>query len=106
MSCKNRARSISDYSDSRRKGSSSLLSTKSKSITAYDADFHNILEIHNILEADDEEPSNWKELQSLVRRERTSAPPKKSEIKGIRVAVRRSSNKDSVSANVFPRIFP
>ncbi len=58
MSCKNEARSVSDYPDSRRKGSSSLLSTKFKSITAYDADFDDILEMHDILEADDEEPSN------------------------------------------------
>ena len=106
MSCKNGARSVSDYSDSRRKGSSSLLSTKSKSITAYDADFDDILEMHGILEADDEEPSNWKELQSLVGRERASAPPEEREIKGIRVTVRRSSNEDSVSSSVFPRIFP
>lgn len=97
---------MSDYSDSRRKGSSSLLSTNSKSITAYDADFDDTLEMHGVIEADDEEPINWKELQSLVERERTSPPPEESEIKGIRVAVGRSSNEDSVSASVFPRSFP
>ena len=106
MSCKNGARSGSDYSDSKRKGSASLLSTKSKSVTAYDLDFDDILETHSILEADDEEPSNWKELQSLVGRERASAPPEEHEIKGIRVTVQRSSNEDSVSSSVFPRIFP
>lgn len=106
MSCKNGARSVSDYSDSRRKGSFSLLSTKFKSITAYDADFDDILEMHGILEADDEEPSNWKELQSLVERERASASLEEREIKGIRVTVRRSFNEDSVSFSVFPRIFP
>lgn len=116
MSCKNGARSVSDYSDSKRKGSASLLSTisnsskssstKPKSITAYDVDFDDILEAHRILEADDEEPSNWKELQQLVGRERASAPPEEHEIKGIRVTVQRSSNEDSVAFSVFPRIFP
>ena len=106
MSCKNGARSILDYSDSKRKGSASLLSSKSKSVTAYDVDFDDILETHRVLEADDEEPNNWKELQSLVERERASAPPEEREIKDIRVTVRRSSNENSVSSSVFPRIFP
>lgn len=61
--------------------------------------------MHSILEADNKEPSNWKELQSLVGRERVLAPPEEREIKAIRVTVRRSSNKDSVSSSMFPRIF-
>ncbi len=106
MSCKNGARSVSSYSDSKRKGSTSLLSSKSRSVTAYDVDFEDILETHRVIEADDEEPKNWRELQSLVGRERASAPPEDHEIKGIRVTVRRSSNENSVSSSVFPRIFP
>jgi len=97
---------VSDYSDSKRKGSASLLSSKSKSVTAYDIDFDDILETHRVVEADDEEPNNWRELQSLVGRERASAPPEDREIKDIRVTVRRSSNENSVSSSVFPRIFP
>jgi len=106
MSCKNGARSVSDYSDSRRKGSASLLSSKSKSVTAYDVDFDDILEARRVVEAGDEEPNNWRELQSLVGRDRASAPPEEHEIKSIRVTVRRSSNENSVSSSVFPRIFP
>jgi len=106
MSCKNGARSVSSYSDSKRKGSASLLSSKPKSVTAYDVDFEDILETHRVIEADDEEPKNWRELQLLVGRERASAPPEDHEIKGIRVTVRRSSNENSVSSSVFPRIFP
>ncbi len=49
---------MSDYSDSRRKGSASLLSSKSKSITAYDINFDDILEARRIVEAGDEEPNN------------------------------------------------
>lgn len=97
---------MSSYSDSKRKGSASLLSSKSRSVTAYDVDFEDILETHRVIEADDEEPKNWRELQSLVGRERASAPPEDHEIKGIRVTVRRSSNENSVSSSVFPRIFP
>ena len=62
MACKNGARSVSDYSDSKRKGSASLLSTKPKSVTAYDNEFEDILETRGVVEADDEEPSNWREL--------------------------------------------
>jgi len=62
MSCKNGARSVSDYSDSRRKGSASLLSSISKSVTAYDVDFDDILEARRVAEAGDEEPNNWREL--------------------------------------------
>jgi len=103
MSCKNGARSVSDYSDSRRKGSASLLSSKSKSVTAYDVDFDDILEARRVVEAGDEEPNNWRELQSLVGRDRASAPPEEHEIKRT---IRRSSNENSVSSSVFPRIFP
>jgi len=103
MSCKNGARSVSDYSDSRRKGSASLLSSKSKSVTAYDVDFDDILEARRVVEAGDEEPNNWRELQSLVGRDRASAPPEEHEIKRT---IRRSSNENSVSSSVFPRISP
>jgi len=53
---------VSDYSDSRRKGSASLLSSISKSVTAYDVDFDDILEARRVAEAGDEEPNNWREL--------------------------------------------
>ncbi len=66
MSCKNGVRSVSSYSNSKRKGSASLLSSKPRSVTAYDVDFEDILETHRVIEADDEEPKNWRELQSLV----------------------------------------
>ena len=58
MSCKNGARPVSDYSDSKQKGSASLLSSKSRSVTAYDNEFEDILETHGVVEADDEEPNN------------------------------------------------
>ena len=58
MSCKNGARSVSDYSDSKRKGSVSLLSSKSRSVTAYDNELEDILETRGVVEADDEEPNN------------------------------------------------
>ena len=58
MSCKNGARSVSDYSESRRKGSASLLSSKSRSVTAYDNVFEDVLETRGVVEADDEEPNN------------------------------------------------
>ena len=106
MACKNGARSVSDYSDSKRKGSASLLSTKPKSVTAYDNEFEDILETRGVVEADDEEPSNWRELLALVGKDRVSAQPEENEIKQIRVTVRRSSNENSVSSSVFPRIFP
>jgi len=105
MSCKNGERSVSSYSDSKRKGSASLLSSKSRSVTAYDIDFEDILETHRVTEADDEEPKNWRELHSLVGRERASASPKDHEIKDIWVTMRRSSNENSVSSSLFPRIF-
>jgi len=58
MSSKNRARTVLDYSDSKRKGSASLLSSKSKSIIAYDINFDDILEIYHVVEVDNEEPNN------------------------------------------------
>ncbi len=97
---------MSDYSDSQRKGNASLLSLKSKSVTAYDNDFEDTLETRGVVEANDEEPNNWRELQLLVGRDRASAPPEEYKIKGIRVTIRRSSNENSVSSSVFPRIFP
>jgi len=106
MSCKNGARSVSDYSDSKRKGNASLLSSKSKSVTAYDIDFDDIVETRRVVEVDNKEPKNWGELQSLVGRERASAPPEEYKIKGIRVTLRRSSNENSVSSSVFPKSFP
>ena len=39
-------------------------------------------------------------------RDRASVPSEEYEIKSIRVTVRRSSNENSVSSSVFPRIFP
>lgn len=107
MTYKNGARSISSHSETKRKGSASLLSSKStKSITAYDTGFDDILEARHVVEAEDEEPKNWSALHSLLGRERASVPPEDHEIKGIREAVRRSSNENSVSHSVFPRIFP
>ena len=85
---------MSDYSDSKRKGNASLLSSKPKSVT--DNDFKDTLETRGVVEADDKEPSNWRELESLVGRGRASAPPEEHEIKSIRVTVRRSSNENSV----------
>ncbi len=58
MSCKNEARSVSSYFDSKRKESASLLFSKLKSVIAYDVDFEDILETHRVIEADDEEPKN------------------------------------------------
>ena len=49
---------MSSYSDSKRKGSASLLSSKFRSVTAYDVDFEDILKTHRVIEADDEEPKN------------------------------------------------
>ena len=49
---------MSDYSNSRRKGSASLLSSKSKSITAYDINFDDILEVRRVVEVGNEEPNN------------------------------------------------
>ncbi len=49
---------MSDYSDSRWKGSASLLSSKSKSITAYDINFDDILEARRVVEVGNEEPNN------------------------------------------------
>jgi len=49
---------VSDYSDSKRKGNVSLLSSKSKSVTAYDNNFEDILEIRGVVEVDNEEPNN------------------------------------------------
>ena len=64
------------------------------------------METRGVVEAEDEEPKNWRELQSLVGRDRASAPPEKDEIKSTRLTVQRSSNENSVSSSVFPRIFP
>ena len=49
---------MSDYSDSKRRGSASLLSSKSRSVTAYDNEFEDILETRSVVEADNEEPNN------------------------------------------------
>jgi len=49
---------VSDYSNSKRKGSASLLSSKSKSITAYDINFDDILEARRVVEVGNEEPNN------------------------------------------------
>jgi hypothetical protein len=106
MTYKNGARSISSHLETKRKGSASLLSLKStKSITAYDTGFDDILEARHVVEAEDEEPKNWSALHSLLGRERASVPPEDHEIKGIREAVRRSFNENSVSHSVFSRIF-
>lgn len=58
MSYKNEERSMSSYFNSKRKGSVSLLFSKSRSVTTYDIDFEDILETHRVTEADDEEPKN------------------------------------------------
>lgn len=60
MTYKNGARSISSHSETKRKESASLLSSKStKSITAYYTGFDDILEARHVVEAEDEEPKNW-----------------------------------------------
>ena len=107
MTYKNEARSVSSHFETKRKGSASLLSSKStKSITAYDTGFNDIMEARHVIEAEDEELKNWSTLHSLLKRERASVSPENREIKGIRETVRRSFNEDSVSHSVFLRIFP
>ena len=46
-----------------------------------------MLEIRSVVEAGKEEPNNWRELESLVERDRASAPPEEYKIKSIRVTV-------------------
>ena len=61
-----------------------------------------MLEIRSVVEAGKEEPNNWRELESLVERDRASAPPEEHEIKSIRVTVRRSSRTAFRPARIFP----
>ena len=49
---------MSDYFDSRRKESVSLLFSKSRSITTYDVNFEDILETHRVIKTDNEELNN------------------------------------------------
>lgn len=79
-----------DYSDRKRKANASLLSSNYKSVTAYDNEFEDILETSGVMEADDKEPSSWRELQSLLERDRATAPPEEHEVKSMWVTVRRS----------------
>ncbi len=59
MTYKNEARSVSSHFETKRKGSASLLSSKStKSITAYDTGFNDIMEARHVIEAEDEELKN------------------------------------------------
>ncbi len=49
---------MSNYSDSKRKGSASLLFLKSRFVTTYNVDFEDILKTHRVIEADNKEPKN------------------------------------------------
>ena len=57
------ARSSSDSSDSEGKMNASFLSSKSDCVTAYSHEFEDALETHGVMEADDEQPSNWRQLE-------------------------------------------